>query len=108
MVDTEPAPPNNVLFVQNLPAESTDSALNVLFQPCVPWLRRAHARPAAHAWLSSHRCSYPGLKDVRVFASKGFAFVEFDDAHNAGVAMQGVQGYKMAPGHDLRVSYAKQ
>ncbi|VVA25245.1 PREDICTED: U1 small nuclear ribonucleo [Prunus dulcis] len=49
-----PAPPNNILFVQNLPQDTTPMMLQMLF------------------------CQYPGFKEVRMVETKpGIAFVEF-------------------------------
>lgn len=53
-VPEAPAPPNNILFVQNLPHRTTPMMLQVLF------------------------CQYYGFKQVRTVEAKhGIAFVEY-------------------------------
>eukprot|EP00793_Prasinoderma_coloniale_P001276 PRCOL_00005048-RA len=79
------AAPNKILFVQNLPAEATDLMVSMLFQ------------------------QFPGYKEVRMVEQKpGIAFVEFESDMQAGVAMQGLQGFKITPTNSMAVSYAKQ
>jgi len=77
--------PNKILFVQNLPENTTDAMLALLFQ------------------------QYPGFKEVRmVEARPGIAFVEYDNELQSGVAMNGLQGFKITPTHAMAVSFAKQ
>lgn len=37
----------------------------------------------------------------------GIAFVEYEDAAGAGVAMQGLQGFKLATDKPMAISFAK-
>ncbi|KAF3436464.1 hypothetical protein FNV43_RR23556 [Rhamnella rubrinervis] len=84
MVPEAPAPPNNILFVQNLPQETTPMMLQMLF------------------------CQYPGFKEVRMVETKpGIAFVEFGDEMQSTVAMQGLQGFKMTQQNSMLITYAK-
>ncbi|KAL6271857.1 U1 small nuclear ribonucleoprotein A [Prunus avium] len=79
-----PAPPNNILFVQNLPQDTTPMMLQMLF------------------------CQYPGFKEVRMVETKpGIAFVEFGDEMQSTVAMQALQGFKMTPQNSMLITYAK-
>ncbi|CAI5953847.1 unnamed protein product [Closterium sp. NIES-64] len=79
-----PAPPNSVLFVQNLPVETTPAMLQMLFQ------------------------QFAGFREVRMVDAKpGIAFVEFIDEVQASVALRGLQGFKITPTHPMLVSYAK-
>lgn len=79
------APPNKILFVQNLPEASTEAMLSLLFQ------------------------QFPGYKEVRmVEARPGIAFVEYDNEMQSGVAMQGLQGFKVTQQNAMAISYAKQ
>ncbi|PQQ03117.1 U1 small nuclear ribonucleoprotein A [Prunus yedoensis var. nudiflora] len=79
-----PAPPNNILFVQNLPQDTTPMMLQMLF------------------------CQYPGFKEVRMVETKpGIAFVEFGDEMQSTVAMQALQGFKMTPQNSMSITYAK-
>lgn len=76
--------PNNILFIQNLPHETTSVNLERLFQ------------------------TYPGFREVRVIEVKpGIAFVEFEDDDQSSVAMQGLQGFKISPYNPMAISYAK-
>ncbi|KAK1384970.1 U2 small nuclear ribonucleoprotein B [Heracleum sosnowskyi] len=78
------APPNNILFIQNLPHETTDDMLHVLFK------------------------QYPGFREVRMIAAKpGIAFVEFEDDNQSLVAMEALQGFKITPQNPMGISYAK-
>ncbi|KAK9136858.1 hypothetical protein Sjap_007452 [Stephania japonica] len=83
-VPEAPAPPNNILFVQNLPHETTPMMLQMLF------------------------CQYPGFKEVRMIDAKpGIAFVEYGDEMQSTVAMQGLQGFKITPQYPMVITYAK-
>eukprot|EP00013_Stygamoeba_regulata_P007858 CAMPEP_0177681020 /NCGR_PEP_ID=MMETSP0447-20121125/30486_1 /TAXON_ID=0 /ORGANISM="Stygamoeba regulata, Strain BSH-02190019" /LENGTH=298 /DNA_ID=CAMNT_0019190395 /DNA_START=42 /DNA_END=940 /DNA_ORIENTATION=- len=84
VVEVEQVPPSNRLFVQNLPEECPELALSVLFQ------------------------RFPGYKEVRMVpGKKGIAFVEFSTDVEAGVAMTGLQLFKITPEHMMQISYAK-
>lgn len=78
------APPNRILFVQNLPEATTDAMLGMLFQ------------------------QFPGFKEVRMVESRpGIAFVEFDNEMQSGVAMSGLQGFRVTPSNAMAISFAK-
>ncbi|XAR61351.1 hypothetical protein NMG60_11035031 [Bertholletia excelsa] len=84
VVPEAPAPPNNILFVQNLPHQTTQMMLQMLF------------------------CQYQGFKEVRMVEAKpGIAFVEYDNEMQSTVAMQGLQGFKISPENPMVISYAK-
>ncbi|XP_043722904.1 U1 small nuclear ribonucleoprotein A [Telopea speciosissima] len=79
-----PAPPNNILFVQNLPADTSPMMLQMLF------------------------CQYAGFKEVRMVEAKpGIAFVEFGDEMQSSVAMQGLQAFKITQQNPMLITYAK-
>ncbi|KAM1001741.1 hypothetical protein FF1_008220 [Malus domestica] len=79
-----PAPPNNILFVQNLPQETTPMMLQMLF------------------------CQYAGFKEVRMVEAKpGIAFVEYGDEMQSTVAMQELQSFKLTPQSSMLITYAK-
>lgn len=60
-----PAPPDNILFVQNLPHQTTPMTLQML------------------------SCQYPGFKEVRMVEAKpGIAFVGYENETQSTVAMQ--------------------
>ena len=65
LVPEAPAPPNNILFVQNLPHETTPMMLQMLFH------------------------QYHGFKEVRMVETKPrIAFVEYTDEMQSTAAMQ--------------------
>lgn len=76
--------PNNILFIQNLPDDSAEGALNDLFRACQGFVELR---------------AIPGRCDI--------AFVEFDDEMQAGMAMQMYQGYKLGASSGMVISYAK-
>ncbi|GMI69441.1 spliceosomal protein U1A [Hibiscus trionum] len=83
IVPEAPAPPNNILFIQNLPPDATTMMLQMLFN------------------------QYPGLKDVRMVETKpGIAFVEYENEMQSTVAMQALQGFKIQQ-NQMLITYAK-
>eukprot|EP01116_Phalansterium_solitarium_P016152 TRINITY_DN3686_c0_g1_i1.p1 TRINITY_DN3686_c0_g1~~TRINITY_DN3686_c0_g1_i1.p1 ORF type:complete len:258 (-),score=53.76 TRINITY_DN3686_c0_g1_i1:139-912(-) len=78
-------PPNKILFVENLPEGCTDMMLSMLFQ------------------------QFPGYREARLVPSKAqtVAFVEFDNEIEAGVALAGLQHFKITPTNLMVISYAK-
>ncbi|KAM3313840.1 hypothetical protein ACQJBY_033005 [Aegilops geniculata] len=78
------APPNNILFLQNMPDQTTSMMLQILFQ------------------------QYPGFREVRMIEAKpGIAFVEYEDENQSMVAMEALQGFKISPENPMAISYAK-
>ncbi|KAL8530989.1 hypothetical protein ACS0TY_007846 [Phlomoides rotata] len=83
-VPEAPAPPNNILFIQNLPHQTTSMMLQMLFSQC------------------------PGFKEVRMIEAKpGIAFVEYENEMQSTVAMQGLQGFKITDENPMLITYAK-
>jgi len=79
----KPMPPNNKLFIQNLPEQANDMMLAMLFQ------------------------QFPGFREVRMVpGNKGIAFVEFNTDLEASVAMNGLQHFKITPTHLMVISFA--
>lgn len=77
--------PNKILFVENLPDGTNEAMLSMLFQ------------------------QFPGFKEVRLVPQRpGIAFVEYDSDVQASVAMQGLQGFKLATDKPMKVTYARQ
>mmetsp|Transcript_12777 Transcript_12777/g.46738 ORF Transcript_12777/g.46738 Transcript_12777/m.46738 type:complete len:227 (-) Transcript_12777:40-720(-) len=75
---SEPGLPNKILFVQNLPLQTNEMMLSMLFQ------------------------QFPGYKEVRMIEQKpGIAFVEFETEMQAGVAMTGLQNFKITPQNSM-------
>jgi len=77
------AEPNRTLFVENLPNEATDTMLSMLFR------------------------QYPGFQEVRLIPGRNVAFVDYENEHQAGMAMQGLQGFAMTPEVKLSLTYAR-
>merc|ERR1712137_579755 len=51
---------------------------------------------------------FPGFKEVRLVPGKsGIAFVEFESEMQSGVAMNGLQNFKITPTNLMKISYAK-
>ncbi|XP_002889626.2 LOW QUALITY PROTEIN: U2 small nuclear ribonucleoprotein B'' 2 [Arabidopsis lyrata subsp. lyrata] len=77
-------PPNNILFIHNLPIEMTSMMLQLLFE------------------------QYTGFKEIRMIEAKpGIAFVEYEDDVQSSMAMQALQGFKITPQNPMVVSFAK-
>lgn len=75
---------NPILFVENLPEQVNEMMLSMLFQ------------------------QFPGYKEVRLVPGKaGIAFIEFETEMQSGVAMSGLQNFKITPTNLMKVSYAK-
>ncbi|KAJ8050951.1 U1 small nuclear ribonucleoprotein A [Holothuria leucospilota] len=81
-----PAPevPNSILFLTNLPDETTELMLEVLFK------------------------QFEGFKEVRPVPGRhDIAFVEFVDETQAGKAKDSLQGFKITPTNPLTIAFAK-
>jgi len=77
-------PPNHILFLSNLPNETTQLMLSMLFQ------------------------QIPGYKEARLVNGRhDIAFVEFETADQAKVAKGQLNGYKISPSHPMVITYAK-
>ena len=77
-------PPNNILFLQNLPMETQEGMLVMLFDRLT------------------------GFKEVRLVPGRtDIAFVEFESEHHAIEARETLQNFKISPTHAMKVSFAK-
>ncbi len=84
IMPTQMEMPNKILFLQNVPEETTKEQVVAIFQP------------------------FTGFKDVAMVPGrKGIAFVEFDDEIQSGVAMGSLQGFRMDNDHALVITFAK-
>ena len=76
--------PNQILLVENLPEQVNEMMLSMLFQ------------------------QFPGFKEVRIVpGNRGIAFVEFENEVQSGVAMNGLQSFKITPTNLMKITYAK-
>ncbi|XP_030051003.1 U2 small nuclear ribonucleoprotein B'' [Microcaecilia unicolor] len=77
-------PPNYILFLNNLPEETNEMMLSMLFN------------------------QFPGFKEVRLVPGRhDIAFVEFEAEGQAGSARDALQGFKITPSHAMKITYAK-
>lgn len=76
--------PNKILFLTNLPEETNDMMLSMLFQ------------------------QFPGYKEVRLVPGRSdIAFVEFETEVQSAEARSSLQGFKITPTHPMTIAYAK-
>jgi len=78
------APPNQILFLTNLPQETNEMMLSMLFN------------------------QFPGFKEVRLVPGRhDIAFVEFENELQSAAARDALQGFKITPTTAMRISFAK-
>nr|BAE88302.1 unnamed protein product [Macaca fascicularis] len=76
--------PNHILFLTNLPEETNELMLSMLFN------------------------QFPGFKEVRLVPGRhDIAFVEFDNEVQAGAARDALQGFKITQNNAMKISFAK-
>jgi U2 small nuclear ribonucleoprotein B'' len=75
--------PNNILFIESLPADISEPILRSVF------------------------VKYNGFKEIRLYPGKGIAFVEYDNEINAGGALLGLNNLHLTADCVLRISFAK-
>jgi len=81
---TAPELPNQILFLSNLPDETTEIMLSMLFQ------------------------QFAGYKEVRLVPGRhDIAFVEFENAEQARSAKETLQGFKITPTHAMSITFAR-
>ncbi|XP_073783722.1 U2 small nuclear ribonucleoprotein B'' isoform X1 [Danio rerio] len=77
-------PPNYILFLNNLPEETNEMMLSMLFN------------------------QFPGFKEVRLVPGKhDISFVEFESEAQAGVAKDALQGFRITATCAMKITYAK-
>ncbi|XP_011409992.1 PREDICTED: U1 small nuclear ribonucleoprotein A-like isoform X1 [Amphimedon queenslandica] len=75
--------PNKILFISNLPPETTEVMLKMLFE------------------------QFPGLQEIRLVPSRtDIAFVEYENESQATEAMSSLQDFKIVPTHPMKITYA--
>jgi len=78
------APPNQILFLTNLPTETNEMMLSMLFN------------------------QFPGFKEVRLVPGRhDIAFVEFENEMQSAAARDALQGFKITPTTAMKISFAK-
>ncbi|XP_047503601.1 U1 small nuclear ribonucleoprotein A [Pieris napi] len=77
-------PPNQILFLTNLPDETSEMMLSMLFN------------------------QFPGFKEVRLVPNRhDIAFVEFANEMQSAAAKEALQGFKITPTHAMKITFAK-
>ena len=77
-------PPNNILFLQNLPETISQEQSEELFK------------------------AYPGFKEVRMIPTKkSIAFVEYETDIQSTAAKNGLATYTFGPDHPIRITFAR-
>ena len=77
------APPNKMLFLQNLPPDAVTEEVQGLFM------------------------AFPGFRSVNLIENKpGIGFVDFDDQYNSGNAQRSLNGFHLR-GHEIVVEFAQ-
>ncbi|XP_048864266.1 U2 small nuclear ribonucleoprotein B'' [Brienomyrus brachyistius] len=77
-------PPNYILFLNNLPEETNEMMLSMLFN------------------------QFPGFKEVRLVPGRhDIAFVEFESEGQAGTARDALQGFRITSTCAMKITYAK-
>jgi len=77
-------PPNQILFLTNLPEETTEIMLQMLFN------------------------QFPGFKEVRLVPGRhDIAFVEFENEGQSTSAKETLAGFKITPNNAMKISFAK-
>jgi U2 small nuclear ribonucleoprotein B'' len=82
-ISNQQLPPNNTLFVEQLPSDISEQILKSVFS------------------------KYNGFKEIRLFQGKGIAFVEYDNEINAGGALLGLNNLHLTTDCILNISFAK-
>lgn len=81
VVDQEP---NNILFLTNLPEETNEAMLTLLFN------------------------QFPGFREVRLIPGRfDIAFVEFENEFLSATAKEALNGFNLSPTHRMRITFAK-
>jgi RNA recognition motif-containing protein len=74
---------NKILFVENLPSNINISTLNYIFG------------------------KFSGLVNINYLSEKKIAFIEYNNEFNAGIALLGLNNYKITKDTYLNISFAK-
>lgn len=82
--EVEEQEPNSILFLTNLPEETNEAMLTLLFN------------------------QFPGFKEVRLIPGRSdIAFVEFDNEYLSTTAKEALNGFNLSPTHKMRITFAK-
>ena len=104
-------PPNQILFLTNLPEETNEMMLSMLFNQSVFFLFNFINLTKINLLililiLMFYR--FPGFKEVRLVPGRhDIAFVEFENEMQSAGAREALQGFKITPTHAMKISFAK-
>lgn len=97
-------PPNQILFLTNLPDETSEMMLSMLFNQYD--ILHFHFKSNTNKINLFYR--FPGFKEVRLVPNRhDIAFVEFENELQSGAAKDALQGFKITPTHAMKISFAK-
>ena len=97
------APPNQILFLTNLPEETNEMMLSMLFNQVDNYQQFAK-------WVTFllFLFQFPGFKEVRLVPGRqDIAFVEFETEMQLAAARDALQGFKITPTTAIKISFAK-
>jgi len=103
-------PPNQILFLTNLPEETNEIMLSMLFNQSVSFLISLilHKINLLILILMFNASRFPGFKEVRLVPGRhDIAFVEFENEMQSAGAREALQGFKITPTHAMKISFAK-
>ena len=95
------APPNQILFLTNLPAETNEMMLSMLFNQ-FPGFKEVSCVMSLGIFLIliiSQVRLVPGRHDI--------AFVEFENEMQSAAARDALQGFKITPTTAMKINFAK-
>ena len=96
------APPNQILFLTNLPPETNEMMLSMLFNQ-FPGFKEVRQQSAGLKMFFSLIISQvrlvPGRHDI--------AFVEFENEMQSAAARDALQGFKITPTTAMKINFAK-
>lgn len=82
--DVQDQAPNSILFLTNLPEETNNEMLALLFN------------------------QFPGFKEVRLVPGRSdIAFVEYENEYQSGAAKLSLNGFNLSSNHRMRITFAK-
>ncbi|GAB1291763.1 U1 small nuclear ribonucleoprotein A [Apodemus speciosus] len=103
-------PPNHILFLTNLPEETNELMLSMLFNQgyAEGEFEKANKAGSSATCTPSPQSRFPGFKEVRLVPGRhDIAFVEFDNEVQAGAARDALQGFKITQNNAMKISFAK-
>jgi len=103
--DVPEQPPNQILFLTNLPDETTEMMLSMLFNQYVLY----DFFYKIELYMNYFNfCRFPGFKEVRLVPNRhDIAFVEFENEHQSNTAKLSLNGFKITPTHAMKITFAK-